>query len=139
MVIRTPVTPRKGALLEGAPLPYNSEAYERFAARYLDEHGYLKYVPRWGTIDDGPDDATETFGSRTLLHALGDSDSVPALHKRAYEGRLRRYGELRTRPTELAARGACHNAFITRSDWSHTGQGMCAFMLQGLSDPNDSL
>ncbi len=106
-MIRTPVTPRERALLARAPVPCNSEAYEPFAARYLDERGYLKYVPRWGTIHDGPDDAMETFGNRTLLDALDDSDSVPALHKRAYEGRLHRYGELRTRarsspPTALA-------------------------------------
>ncbi len=136
--IRTPMPPPEWALLERELLRYNSEACERFARRYLDERGYLLHVPRWGTLD-GPDDAIETFWNWTLLHALGGSDSVLALYKKAYEGHLRQYGELRTRLTELAANGAYHKEFITQSDWYHTGEGMRAFMLQGLSDPNDPL
>lgn len=138
LTIRTPMPPPEWALLERELLRYNSEACERFAHRYLDERGYLRHVPRWGTLD-GPDDAIETFWNWTLLHALGGSDSVLALYKKAYEGHLRQYGELRTRLTELAANGAYYKEFITQSDWFHTGEGMRAFMLQGLSDPNDSL
>lgn len=139
LTIRTPMPPPEWALLERELLRYSSEACERFARRYLDERGYLLHVPRWGTINDGPDDAIETFWNWTLLHALGGSDSVLALYKKAYEGHLRQYGEVRTRRTELAANGAYHKEFITQSDWFHTGEGMRAFMLQGLSDPNDSL
>jgi len=138
LTIRTPVAPPEWALLERELLRYNSEACERFAQRYLDERGYLKHVPRWGTLD-GPDDAIETFWNWTLLHALGGSDSVLALFKKAYEGHLRQYGELRTKLTELAANGAYYKEFITQSDWFHTGEGMRAFLLQGLSDPNDGL
>ena len=138
LTIRTPMAPPEWALLERELLRYNSEACERFAQRYLDERGYLKHVPRWGTLD-GPDDAIETFWNWTLLHALGGSDSVLALFKKAYEGHLRQYGELRTKLTELAANGAYYKEFITQSDWFHTGEGMRAFMLQGLSDPHDSL
>jgi len=138
LTIRTPMAPPEWALLERELLRYNSEACERFAQRYLDERGYLKHVPRWGTLD-GPDDAIETFWNWTLLHALGGSDSVLALFKKAYEGHLRQYGELRTKLTELAANGAYYKEFITQSDWFHTGEGMRAFMLQGLSDPHDGL
>ncbi len=138
LTIKTPMAPPEWALLERELLRFNSEACERFASRYLDERGYLLHVPRWGTLD-GPDDAIETFWNWTLLHALGGSDSVLALYKKAYEGHLRQYGELRTRLTQLAANGAYHKEFITQSDWFHTGEGMRAFMLQGLSDPNDGL
>jgi len=138
LVVNTPVSPPEWALLERELLRYNSEACERFAQRYLDARGYLLHTPRWGTLD-GPDDAIETFWNWTLLHALGGSDSVLELYKKAQEGHWRQYGELRTKLTELAANGAYYKEFITQSDWFHTGEGMRAFMLLGLSEPNDSL
>ena len=138
LVVNTPISPPEWALLERELLRYNSEACERFAQRYLDARGYLLHTPRWGTLD-GPDDAIETFWNWTLLHALGGSDSVLELYKKAQEGHWRQYGELRTKLTELAANGAYYKEFITQSDWFHTGEGMRAFMLLGLSEPNDSL
>ncbi len=134
--IETPMSPPAWALLERELLRHNSLAVERFAAKYLDERGYLAHTPRWGTLD-GPDDAIETFWNWTLLHALGGSDSVLRLFKKGYEGHLRQYGELRTRLTDLAANGAYSKEFITQSDWFHTGEGMRAFLLMGLSDPNN--
>lgn len=136
--LKTPMAPPEWALLERELLRYDSEACERFAQHYLDERGYLLHTPRWGTLD-GPDDAIETFWNWTLLHALGGSDSVLELYKKAQEGHWRQYGELRTKLTELAANGAYYKEFITQSDWFHTGEGMRAFMLLGLSEPNDSL
>ena len=138
LVVNTPISPPEWALLERELLRYNAEACERFAQRYLDARGYLLHTPRWGTLD-GPDDAIETFWNWTLLHALGGSDSVLELYKKAQEGHWRQYGELRTKLTELAANGAYYKEFITQSDWFHTGEGMRAFMLLGLSEPNDSL
>ena len=137
VVIATPMTPPGWALLERELLRANSRACDRFAAKYLDERGYLLHTPRWGTLD-GPDDAMETFGNWTLLHALGASDSVLHLFKKALEGHLRQYKELRTTKTELAREGAYYKEFITMSDWLHTGEGMRGFMLQGLSDPADA-
>ena len=128
--------PPAWALLERALLRFDSEACEWFAGRYVDERGYLLHTPRWGTLD-GPDDAIETFFNWTLLHALGGSDSVVDLYKKAQEGHWRQYNELRTKLTELASNGAYHKEFITMSDWFHTGEGMRAFMLLGLSEPND--
>mgnify|MGYP001064612877 CR=1 FL=1 len=136
LVITTPMTLPAWALLERELLRANSAACERFAAKYLDEGGYLLHTPRWGTLD-GPDDAIETFYNWTLLHALGGADSVLTLFKKAYEGHLRQYKELRTTKTELASDGAYYKEFITRSDWFHTGEGMRGFMFLGLSDPTD--
>jgi hypothetical protein len=136
--ITTPMAPPAWALLERELLRYNSIAVERFAAKYLDERGYLAHTPRWGTLD-GPDDAIETFWNWTLLHALGGSDSVLDLYKKGQEGHWKQYGELRTKLTELAANGAYHREFITQSDWFHIGEGMRAFLLMGLSDPNSAL
>src|SRR5213594_1776505 len=89
LVIDTPEPPPAWALLERELLRANSVACERFAEKYLDERGYLLHTPRWGTLD-GPDDAIETFNNWTLLHALGGSDSVLRLYKKALEGHLRR-------------------------------------------------
>ena len=134
--ITTPMAPPEWALLERALLDENSRAVEAFADRYLDERGYLLHTPRWGTLD-GPDDAIETFYNWTLLHALGGADSVLELYKRALEGHLQQYGEIRTELTTLAADGAYHEEFITQSDWFHTGEGMRAFFLMGHSDPEN--
>lgn len=136
ITIDTPMPPPAWALLERELLRANSRAAELFGARYLDGRGYLLHTPRWGTLD-GPDDAIETFHNWTLLHALGGSDSVLHLFRKALEGHLQQYKELRTTKTELAANGAYHKEFITQSDWFHTGEGMRAFMFYGLSDPRD--
>ena len=136
LVVKTPVAAPRWALLERELLRFNSAACERFAAKYVDERGYLLHTPRWGTLD-GPDDAIETFFNWTLLHSLGASDSVLQLYKKAQEGHWRQYSELRTTLTQLAANGAYDREFITQSDWFHTGEGMRAFMFHGLSEPHD--
>ncbi len=138
IAIDTPMAPPEWALMERALLRANSEAVEAFAAKYLDERGYLLHTPRWGTLD-GPDDAIETFYNWTLLHALGGSDSVLELYKKGLEGHLRQYGELRTELTPLAKNGAYHKEFITQSDWFHTAEGMRAFFLWGHSEPENPL
>lgn len=134
IVLKSPMKPPAWALMERELLRLNSLACERFAQKYLDDRGYLLHTPRWGTLD-GPDDAIETFHNWTLLHALGGSDSVLQLYKKAQEGHWKQYGELRTVLTELAKNGAYYKEFVTQSDWFHTGEGMRAFMFLGLSDP----
>lgn len=137
LTVKSPMTPPGWALLERELLRFNSLACERFAAKYVDERGYLLHTMRWGTLD-GPDDAIETFFNWTLLHALGGSDAVLEAYKKAQEGHWKQYGELRTRLTRLAENGAYHKEFITQSDWFHTGEGMRAFMLLGLSEPTNA-
>lgn len=134
--IDTQQSPPAWALLERELLKQSSLACDRFAGKYLDSRGYLLHTPRWGTLD-GPDDAIETFYNWTLLHALGGSDSVLASYKKALEGHLLQYKEMRTSKTKIAENGAYHKEFITQSDWFHTGEGMRGFMFLGLSDPND--
>ena len=138
LTISTPMPAPPWALLERQLLRANSVAADKFAAKYVDERGYLLHTPRWGTLD-GPDDAIETFFNWTLLHALGGSDSVLHSYKKALEGHYQQYKEMRTTLTKLAENGAYYKEFITQSDWFHTGEGMRAFMFLGLSDPNDTL
>ena len=134
LLLDRPMPPPAWALMERELLRLNSEACEIFAAKYVDERGHLLHTPRWGTLD-GPDDAIETLHNWTLLHALGASDSVLELFKKALEGHLHQYGQLRTTLTDLAREGAYYREFITMSDWFHTGEGMRGFMFQGLSEP----
>ena len=136
IVVDEPMPPPAWALMERELLRANSRAVEAFAAKYIDERGYLLHTPRWGTLD-GPDDAIETYFNWTLLHALGGSDSVLRLFKKGLEGHLRQYNELRTVKTKISANGSYPNEFISQSDWFHTGEGMRGFMFQGLSDPAD--
>ncbi|MBL8238077.1 MAG: hypothetical protein JNM66_11690 [Bryobacterales bacterium] len=138
MVIDKPMAAPTWALLERELLRQSSLACDKFAKKFVDSRGYLLHTPRWGTLD-GPDDAIETFYNWTLLHALGGSDTVLASYKKALEGHLLQYKELRTVKTKLAEHGAYHKEFITQSDWFHTGEGIRGFMFQGLSDPNDAV
>ena len=93
--IEKPMPPPAWALLERELLRANSRAVQAFADKYVDERGYLEHVARWGTLD-GTDDAIETFSNWTLLHALGASDSVLKLWKKALEGHLRQYKDVKT-------------------------------------------
>ncbi|MBL8230991.1 MAG: hypothetical protein JNL98_21030, partial [Bryobacterales bacterium] len=137
ITIDKPMTPPAWALLERQLIKANSKAAEQFAAKYVDQRGYLLHTPRWGTLD-GPDDAIETFFNWTLFHAMGGSDSVLTLYRKALEGHYKQYGEMRTKLTKLAENGAYYKEFITQSDWFHTGEGMRALMFLGLSDPHDA-
>ncbi|MCW5979788.1 MAG: hypothetical protein KIT09_17035 [Bryobacteraceae bacterium] len=136
VLVNTPMKPPVWALMEQELLRANSAACERFYDKYVDARGYLLHTPRWGTLD-GPDDAVETFFNWTLLHALGGNDSLLDMWRKAYDGHLLQYSEIRTVKTELARNGAYFNEFITQSDWFHTAEGLRAFFLQGLSDPED--
>ncbi|MCL4851133.1 MAG: hypothetical protein KJZ78_07085, partial [Bryobacteraceae bacterium] len=119
IVISTPMQPPEWALLERQLLRANSEACERFAARYVDERGFLLHTPRWGTLNDGPDDAIETFYNWTLLHALGGSDSVLDLFKKAYDGHLNQYKDVKSTSTDIARDGSYYKEFVPMSDWFH--------------------
>ncbi len=134
VVVSKPMAPPQWALLERELLRAASTASERFAAKYVDQRGYLLHTPRWGTLD-GPDDAIETFYNWTLLYAMGGSDGVLRAYQRALEGHYKQYGEMRTTLTKLAENGAYYREFITQSDWFHTGEGIRAFMFLGLADP----
>ena len=90
--VATPLLPPAWALLERELLRTSARACEEFFARYFDDRGYLECVERWGG-DDGPDDAIENVNDWPVLYALGGSDSILTLFKKAWEGHLRQYTE----------------------------------------------
>jgi hypothetical protein len=134
--IETPMPAPEWALLERALLRANADAVALFFDRYFDANGYALCVERWGG-DDGPDDASESFGNWPLLHALGASDDVRRRAHLAWEGHLRQYTLARTTQVPLALDGMYYREFPTQFDWLHHGEGLRPFFLQGLSEPGD--
>jgi hypothetical protein len=134
--IVTPMSPPAWALLEGELLRANNAACREFFQKYFDERGFLLCVERWGG-DDGPDDAMECCNDWPLLHALGGSDEMLAMYKRAWEGHLRQYTLARTSDVPMARDGMYYKEFPVSFDWLHNGEGLTVFNLQGLSDPSD--
>ncbi len=134
--VETPMTPPNWALLERELLRANAAACEEFFAKYFDERGYLLCVERWGG-DDGPDDAIENCNDWPILHALGASDKVLQMYKKAWEGHLRQYTKAKTVDVPFARDGMYYKEFPVMFDWQHNGEGISVFNLQGLSDPQD--
>jgi len=137
VIIDTPMSPPAWALLERSLLDANNAACKEFYSRYFDERGWLLCVERWGG-DDGPDDAIENLTDWPVLHALGGSDDILRLYKKAWEGHLRQYALAKTVKVPFAKDGMYYKEFPVMFDWLHNGEGLCVFNLQGLSDPADS-
>src|SRR5262249_43427174 len=87
---------------------------------------------------DGPDDAIENLMDWPILQALGASDDILRLIKKAWEGHLRQYTLAKTVKVPFAKDGMYYKEFPVMFDWLHNGEGLCVFNLQGLSDPNDA-
>lgn len=134
--IKTPMSPPTWALLERELLKANSAACKEFYERFFDERGWLLCVERWGG-DDGPDDAIENCMDWPIVHALGGSDEVLKLYKKAWEGHLRQFTLAKTKDVPFARDGMYYKEFPVMFDWLHNGEGLTVFNLQGLSDPND--
>ncbi|MBV9355035.1 MAG: hypothetical protein JO023_05855, partial [Chloroflexi bacterium] len=134
--VSTPCAAPSWALLERQLLDAQSRACERFYERYFDERGYLRCVPRWSG-DDGPDDALENVLNWTVLYALGGSDRVLTLYRRALEGHFRQYAEAKTSEVELGREGMYYQEFHSCFDWFHHGEAWSVIFLQGLAEPRD--
>ncbi|ESQ91066.1 hypothetical protein ABAC460_07485 [Asticcacaulis sp. AC460] len=134
--ITTPMPAPDWALLQREALRVQSEAVEAFYGKYFDERGYFQCFERWGA-NDGPDDAIENCNDWPHLHALGGSDKVLELYKRAWEGHLKQYTEAHTVETPIARDGMYHREFPVMNDWQHLSEGLSVFNVMGLSDPHD--
>ena len=83
VTIDKPVSPPAWALMERELIRAQTSACETFFAKYFDERGYLKCIPRWGG-NDGPDDAIENLVHWPTLYVLGGSDSIMEMCKLAW-------------------------------------------------------
>ena len=136
LTVETPMDAPEWALLERELLAAHTVACEQFFERYFDARGYLLCYPRWGA-DDGPDDAIENVNDWPHLHALGASDNLRRMYRKAYEGHVRQYTEAKTTVVPFARDGMYYKEFPCMMDWQHTGEGLTVFNLMGLSDPQD--
>ena len=134
LTIDTPCTPPAWALMERELIRAQSRACEVFFAKYFDERGYLKCIPRWGG-NDGPDDAIENLVHWPTLYLLGGSDSLMQMCKLAWEGHLRQYTEARTTEVPFARDGMYYKEFPVMFDWVHNAEGLTTFNHHGLFDP----
>jgi len=137
LAVTSPMSPPAWALLERELLKQNAEACREFFEKYFDDRGWLLCVERWGG-DDGPDDAIENCLDWPVLHALGASDDVLRIYKKAWEGHLRQYTIAKTTDVPFAKDGMYYKEFPVMMDWLHNGEGLVVFNLQGLSDPGDA-
>jgi len=135
--VTTPMPPPGWAVLERELLRANAAACREYYGKYFDERGFLLCVERWGG-DDGPDDAIENCNDWPILHALGASDDVLTLYKKAWEGHLRQFTLAKTTEVPFARDGMYYKEFPVMFDWLHNGEGLTVFNLQGLSDPNNN-
>jgi hypothetical protein len=103
------MAPPEWALLQRELLKANEEACKAFFARYFDDRGWLLAVERWGA-NDGPDDAIENVNDWPTLHALGASDSLLAMAKKAFEGNVAQYTAAKTKSTCRSPARACTTA-----------------------------
>lgn len=134
--VNSPVAPPYWALLERELIRVQADAIEEYFDHYFDERGYLLCVPRWGG-DDGPDDAAENCLNWTMLYALGAPESVLARYHQGWEGHLRQYTEAKTVEVPLGRDGMYYKEFPVCFDWFHHGEGLSAFFLEGLANPDD--
>ncbi len=136
LVLDKATAPPGWALAERLLLDTASDGVQAFSERFVDERGHLKCIERWGG-NDGADDAMENFGGWTLLYALGGSDAVLTLYKKAWEGHIRQYTQARATGIEMAEHGMYWREFVTSFDWEHTGEALAAFHLYGFAAPDD--
>jgi hypothetical protein len=136
LAISAPMDAPEWALLEREVLHAHTAACEAFFDRYFDEKGFLLCVTRWGG-DDGPDDAIENVNDWPHVHALGGSDKIRQMYRRAYEGHVRQYTLAKTVDVPFARAGMYYKEFPCMMDWQHNAEGLTVFNLMGLSDPHD--
>ncbi|MFN7936337.1 MAG: hypothetical protein U0R19_23620 [Bryobacteraceae bacterium] len=136
--LRTAMSPPAWALAERALLKAYSDAAAEFTAKYVDDRGFFRCIERWGG-NDGPDDVMETFTPWTLLYALGAPESVLAQYRRIWEGHLQQFTSAKAPSASMAKDGMFYREFVTSFDWEHTGEGLAAFHLYALADPEDGM
>ena len=137
--VNNPETAPEWALLQRQLLDALSTSSEHFYNRYFDERGYLLADLRWGG-NDGPDDAIENVNRWPEIYALGGSDRMLEMYKKAYEGHVLQYtymNEVNGTTIPYIKDGMYYKEFPTKMDWVHNSEGITVFNVMGLGDPYD--
>lgn len=132
--IVSPMTPPDWALMECQLLEENARFVDVFADKYINKtNGYLECLPHWGGVD-GADDAMENFNNWPLLYALGARKHTLDLVKFIWNGHINQYTQAKQ---PLSGEPIYYKEYISSFDFEHNGEGMAAFLLLPLSDPED--
>lgn len=114
------------ALLERELLALLDEGWRRFAARFCEPDGRLRYSGRmYGR--DGVDDFYEPFFNWPALYRLGGADDLLDAAKRSWEGVTR----------QLTAFGFVRDEYEVGYDWFHQGESLSLFLGICAADPGD--
>ena len=134
ITIGSPMIPPQWALLERALLDENTRFVNVFADKYVNPvTGYLECLAHWGGAD-GPDDAMENFNNWPMLYALGAPKSTLDLVNFIWNGHIEQYTQTKH---PVTGESVYYREYITYFDYEHTGEGIAAFLLMPLSDPED--
>lgn len=123
------MAPPEWALLERHLINVLDGAGIEFYNTYIQEDGSLRYKERYESGMNSSDDMYEAFKGFSLHTALGGSDELDRLHRKAWEGITRqftRYGQI-------------YREFDANWDWMHHGEGYIDFYALGMIEPEDSL
>ncbi|MFC1692723.1 hypothetical protein ACFL1R_04375 [Candidatus Latescibacterota bacterium] len=132
--ITSPMLPPNWALLERALLDENVRFMKVAADKYVNPiTGHLECVAHWGG-SDGADDAMENFNNWPLLYALGTPKSTLNLFNFIWNGHIDQYTRAKH---PMTGESMYYREFVTSFDFEHTGEGIAAFLLLPLSDPED--
>ena len=122
-----PRTAPAWAVLQRHLLETLNRAGVEFYKAYTLPDGTLRWKERYEGGMNSSDDAYEGFRGFSLLHVLGGSKQLDALHRKAWEGITRqftRYGQI-------------YREFDSNWDWMHHGEGYVSFYPLGMADPHD--
>ncbi len=131
--IDSPMGPPEWALLQRELLRVQGDAVQAFYERYFDERGHFQCFERWGA-NDGPDDAIENANDWPHLYALGGTEKLRTLARKAWDGHLEQYSVLRTEQVDFTRDGMYWREFPVMNDWQHLSEFLSVFNVMGLGD-----
>ena len=115
------------AVLQRELLTLQDAAWRRFAERFCEPDGRLRYSGRmYGR--DGVDDFYEAFFNWPALYRLGGSDDLLEAAKHHWEGVTR----------QLTEYGFVHDEYEVGYDWFHQGESLPLFLGICAADPSDA-
>jgi len=123
------MAPPEWALLERQLIDTLNGAGVEFYNTYVEEDGSVEYKERYESGMNSSDDLYEAFKGFSLHTAMGGSDELSRLHRKAWEGITRQFTRY----------GHIYREFDSNWDWMHHGEGYIDLYTLGFIEPQDAL
>ncbi len=123
------MVPPEWALLERQLIDTLNGAGIEFYNTYVEKEGSIRYKERYESGMNSSDDLYEAFKGFSLHTAMGGSDELNRLHRKAWEGITRQFTRY----------GHIYREFDSNWDWMHHGEGYIDFYTLGFIEPKDAL